>query len=61
QYYSSGYTPYDEFGRLLFGDWDKSEWCMFDNFLVYCLQLSVNFVIKKIFQVHILYCVCLQF
>jgi len=42
QYYSSGYTPYDEFGKLLFGDWDKSEWCMFDNFMIYCLQLYMN-------------------
>tara|TARA_R100000278_G_scaffold123277_1_gene112631 strand:+ start:126 stop:2621 length:2496 start_codon:yes stop_codon:yes gene_type:complete len=42
QYYNSNFTPFDDFGKLLFGDWDKSEWCQFDNYMIYCLQLYMN-------------------
>ena len=42
QHYNSSFTPLDEFGKLLFGDWDKSEWCQFDNYMIYCLQLYMN-------------------
>jgi len=26
----------------MFGDWDDAEWCIFDNFMVDCLQLHLN-------------------
>lgn len=42
QHYSKGYTPLDEFGRLMFGDWDDTEWCYFDNYMMSCLQLYLN-------------------
>jgi len=38
QYYSKNYTPLDEFGKLLFGDWGDDEWCEFDNYMIQCLQ-----------------------
>jgi len=38
QYYHKNFTPLDEFGKLMFGDWDDDEWCQFDNYMVGCLQ-----------------------
>ena len=38
QYYSKEFTPLDEFGKLMFGDWDDSEWCEFDNYMIGCLK-----------------------
>jgi hypothetical protein len=37
QYYSKSYTPLDEFGKLMFGDWDDVDWCEFDNYMIGCL------------------------
>lgn len=38
QHYSKRYTPLDEFGKLMFGDWDDDDWCQFDNYMISCLQ-----------------------
>ena len=38
QYYSKDYTPLDEFGRLMFGDWNDDDWCEFDNYMIGCLK-----------------------
>lgn len=38
QHYNKDYTPLDEFGKLMFGDWNDSEWCEFDNYMIECLQ-----------------------
>jgi len=38
QYYTKNFTPLDEFGKLMFGDWNDAEWCEFDNYMVGCLQ-----------------------
>lgn len=38
QYYGKRLTPYDEFGRQLFDDWNLNEFQKFDNYMVYCLQ-----------------------
>ena len=42
QHYSKHYTPLDEFGKLMFGDWDEEEWCVFDNYMIGCLQLYLD-------------------
>tara|TARA_R110002051_G_C8734761_1_gene498331 strand:- start:139 stop:2559 length:2421 start_codon:yes stop_codon:yes gene_type:complete len=42
QHYTKGYTPQDEFGKLFFGDWDTDEWCVFDNYMIQCLQLYLK-------------------
>ena len=42
QYYNKSFTPYDEFGKLMFGDWSADEWCRFDNYMIYCLQFYMN-------------------
>ena len=38
QYYGKRLTPYDEFNKQLFDDWDLKEFSKFDNYMVYCLQ-----------------------
>lgn len=38
QYYGKTLTPYDEFDRQLFDDWDENDFQRFDNYMVYCLQ-----------------------
>lgn len=38
QYYSKSFTPLDEFGKLMFGDWSDDDWCEFDNYMVGNLQ-----------------------
>ncbi len=42
QHYNKSYTPQDEFGKLFFGDWDDDEWCVFDNYMISCLQVYLN-------------------
>ncbi len=42
QYYNKSFTPYDEFGKLMFGEWTDNEWCSFDNYMIYCLQYYMN-------------------
>ena len=37
-HYSKQYTPFDEFNRHLFDDWDSDEWCLFDSYMVNCLS-----------------------
>ena len=41
-YFNKDRSPADEFGHLLFDDWDDSEWCNFDNFMLRCLQYYLN-------------------
>lgn len=55
QYYRKDFTPQDEFGRFLFGDWNDDDWCEFDNYMINCLigylntgLVKGNFVNKKI-------------
>ena len=42
QHYDKNFTPLDEFGKLMFGDWNDSEWCEFDNYMISCLQLYLR-------------------
>lgn len=38
QYYTKEFTPLDEFGKLMFGDWNDDDWCEFDNYMIACLM-----------------------
>lgn len=38
QYYTKEFTPLDEFGKLMFGDWNDDDWCEFDNYMIGCLK-----------------------
>ena len=42
QHYTKEYTPLVEFGKLMFGEWDDTEWCQFDNYMITNLQLYLN-------------------
>ena len=42
QHYDKNFTPLDEFGKLMFGDWSDEEWCVFDNYMIGCLQMYLG-------------------
>jgi hypothetical protein len=42
QYYSKEFTPLDEFGKLMFGDWSDDDWCEFDNYMINCLKSYIG-------------------
>ena len=41
-YFNDQNTPEDEFGHLLFSDWDALEWAKFDNYMLRCIQYYLN-------------------
>ena len=49
QYYTKDFTPVDDFGKRLFDEWNKDEWCSFDNYMINTLQryLSTGLVEAK--------------
>jgi len=38
-YFSSKHTPLNEFGRMLFDEWDYNEWLKFYNYMLTCLRM----------------------
>lgn len=46
-HFGANHTPLDEFGRMLFDEWDSHEWSRFDNFMIQCLQFYLEFGIVK--------------
>jgi len=42
QFYTKNYTPLDEFGKHFFADWNDEDWCLFDNYMLSCLQGYLN-------------------
>ncbi|HEY1037760.1 MAG TPA: DUF6371 domain-containing protein, partial [Bacteroidia bacterium] len=42
-HYNEKYSPKDEFEHWFFTDWNKEEWNLFDNFMMYCLNVYFNF------------------
>ena len=42
QYYGKELTPYDEFKRQLFDDWNTPDWKAFDNYMISCIQLYLK-------------------
>ena len=47
QYYNKNFTPMDEFGKLMFGDWSERDWCSFDNYMIGCLQNYLSKGLQK--------------
>lgn len=41
-HFSAQHTPVEEFGHLLFDEWDFEEWARFDNYMVECVQFYLN-------------------
>lgn len=42
QYYNATRTPQEEFGHLLFDEWDEDEYNLFDNLMLKCVQLYLK-------------------
>lgn len=42
RYYHKDFTPLDEFGKMLFDEWNDSEYKQFDNYMIGCLQVYLN-------------------
>lgn len=42
QYYSESFKPDQEFGRLMFNEWELEDWNKFDNYLIQCGQLFLQ-------------------
>ena len=38
EYYDEHWTPYTEFGKWFFAEWDQVEWNMFDSFMMDCVK-----------------------
>jgi hypothetical protein len=50
-YFSFKHTPLDEFGHMLFDEWDKEEWARFDNYMINCCQYYLeNGLVKHNFN-----------
>ena len=50
-YFSESYTPLNEFGKMLFDEWDDSEWILFYNYMINCLQFYLKSgLVKNEFQ-----------
>ena len=50
QHYNKSLSPLDDFGKLMFGDWDEEDWCEFDNYMVGCLKSYLGTgLIKSVF------------
>lgn len=37
-HFGAHHTPEDEFNHMLFDDWNQSEWQMYDNYMINCVQ-----------------------
>ena len=37
-YFNHIHTPFKEFGKMFFQDWDHKEWAKFDSFMIRCIQ-----------------------
>jgi len=42
QYYGEKLTPFDDFGKQLFDDWNELEFISFDNYIISCIQLFLK-------------------
>ena len=41
-YFGAHRTPFDEFGCMLFDEWDSDEWGRFDSFMIGCVQFYLT-------------------
>lgn len=53
QHYNSERTPLSEFKKLMFKEWDKTEWALFDNFIVDCCQFYLRKGLVKQELIHL--------
>ena len=46
-YYGAHHSPLDEFGCLLFDEWEEKEWRMFDQYMINCLKYFLTHGLQK--------------
>lgn len=46
-HFNANHTPADEFGHMLFDDWDEVEWQRFDRYMINCLQKYLRSGLKQ--------------
>lgn len=46
-WYSSSYSPRNEFGHYFFSEWDDRQWLLFDNFMLECIMLYMRSLEKS--------------
>ncbi|MFA6924418.1 MAG: BT4734/BF3469 family protein [Bacteroidales bacterium] len=66
EHYSDKYSPYDEFGKWFFVDWDKTDWNIFDNYMMFCVwqYFEKGLIIAKSINLNkrkIIDCTCPEF
>lgn len=49
-HFGAANSPLDEYGHLLFNDWDRDEWNRFYNFIFYCISFYLREGIKDVGQ-----------
>lgn len=49
-YFSPQHTPLDEYGHLLFDDWDQDEWNRFHNFMFWCVRFYLKHGVMELQQ-----------
>lgn len=50
-FFNENHTPLDEFGHMIFDDWEQQEFARFDNFAINCVQYFLkNGLVKHDFQ-----------
>lgn len=42
QHYNKNFTPQQEFGRLLFEEWDNQQWLNFYSYMISCAQIYIR-------------------
>lgn len=46
-YFSPQHTPLDEYGHLIFDDWDQDEWNRFYNYMFWCVRYYLEFGVME--------------
>jgi hypothetical protein len=49
-YFGPGKSPADEYGHLMYADWDKDEWNRFYNYMFYCVKYYLEFGVTDVDQ-----------
>lgn len=46
-FYNANHFPIQDFGKMFFDEWDKNEWCAFDNYMIECCQYYLKNGLKE--------------
>lgn len=46
-FYTANHFPIQDFEKMFFDEWDKNEWCVFDNYMIECCQYYLKNGLKE--------------